>query len=211
MIDRKPPSKAEEAKLRIFANQLVNHSQMNATDAYLNCGLFNAKTKASASVGASKLMANPFVQQYIQELTEEKKTRLSIEDDDILREQYRLATSDITNYLSWGPNGIAWKSSDTLSEDARRAIESIDIYQETVEIEGSDGIEPISKLRIKLKMHPKIPALEMLAKHLGLYRERVDITIRDERDSVIAEAHEMLKQTRERLLASQEEIEEDAE
>lgn len=206
-MDRKPPSKAEEAKLRIFANQLVNHDQMNATAAYLNCGLFNAKTKASASVGASKLMSNPFVQQYIQELTEEKKTRLSIEDDDILREQYRLATSDITNYLSWGPNGIAWKSSDTLSEDARRAIESVDIYQDTLDSE--DGA--ITKLRIKLKMHPKIPALEMLAKHLGLYRERVDITVRDERDSVIAEAHEMLKQTRERLLASQGGSEEDAE
>ncbi len=202
MIDRKPPSKAEEAKLRIFANQLVNHDKMNATDAYLNCGMFTTKSRPSAASAASKLMANPFVKQYIQELTEEKKTRVSIEDDDVLREQYRLATSDITNYLSWGPNGISWKSSDTLSADARRAIEQVEIWQDV--IEGEDGT--ITKLRLKMKMHSKIAALEQLAKHLGLYRPvEIDLNVKDERETVISEAHELLKRTRERLLGSQDE------
>jgi phage terminase small subunit len=208
MIDRKPPSKAEEAKLRIFVNQLVNHDQMNATAAYQNCGLFNPKTKTAAANGGSRLMSNPFVQQYIQELTEEKKTRLSIENDDILREQYRIATSDIRNYLSWGPSGIAWKASDTITEDASRAIEQVDIRQDT--FDGEDGTT--TKLYIKIKMHSKIAALEMLAKHLGLYRPiEIDLNVKDEREAVISEAHDLLRQTRERLLASQEGIEEDAE
>lgn len=205
MIDRKPPSKAEEQRLRAFVNQLVNHDGMNATEAYQNCGMFPVVKRTSAAAAASKLMANPFVQFYIEEATEEKRTRLSIENDDILREQYRLATSDIRNYLSWGPNGITWKASDTLTEDAARAIEQIDIWQDV--FEGEDG--SVTKLRIKMKMHPKIPALEMLAKHLGLYRPvEVDLNIKDERESVINEAHEMLRLTRERLIASQEDSDE---
>jgi phage terminase small subunit len=199
MIDRKPPSKAEEAKLRIFVNQLVNHDGMNATSAYMNCGLFKPKSRASAATAASKMMANPFVKQYIQEAVEEKKDRLEIEDDDVLREQYRLATSDMRDLVSWGPNGISWKASDELSADAARAIEQIEIWQDIVE--GDEGSR--TKFRMKVKLHPKIPALEQLAKHLGLYREKIDITVKDERESVISEAHELLKQTRDRLLGSQ--------
>lgn len=166
-IKRKPKAGTEK-RWRAFAAEYVK--DLNPRRAYLECGCFNSK-ESSASVNASNLLANPYVQSYIQELIEERNERMHISQDLIVAEMLRVGMSDITNYLSWGPEGVRWKASGELTEDESRAIDQVEMWEDVIEFAG----RKTTKRKMKLRLHNKTTGLEQLAKHLGMYKERVEV------------------------------------
>jgi phage terminase small subunit len=125
---------------------------LNATQAYLRAG-FKAK-ESSARVQSCRLLADPNIASAIAKAREDQGKRLQATADDVLREIQRLAMFDPAVFKDVkSPEDVA-----NLPEDARRAIVGW-------------SWDRNGNFTIKLV---KEGALEMLGRHHGLFKERVE-------------------------------------
>lgn len=157
----------QEQRQREFAQQYV--LDFKAVAAYRRCLFKVGEDKPSDSAAASKMLGTPAVQEYIRELVEARQSRFEVRGDRVISELARIAFSDITNYFTWENGRIRLKDSAMLEENASRAVERLDI----VEYESPSGR---TLTRTKLKLYNKAQALDLLAKHLGLFTEKHEIT-----------------------------------
>ena len=77
------------------------------------------------------------------------------------QELSRLAFADLRQVLEWGPDGVTFKSSDDLDEDAAALVSSVTV--KTRRENGEDGAELVEA---KLDTHGKVAALAQLMKYL---------------------------------------------
>lgn len=157
-----------EQKYREFAAQYF--MDFKPVAAYRRCKFKVGGPKASDSAAASKLLATPEVQQYIEELASERQRRLEVKVDRVVQEQARIAFSDIADYFEWDSDDIRLKPSAMLDPHASRCIERLDM----VTYEKPSG--EVTR-RVKIKLHSKTAALEALAKYLGMYTEKHDVSV----------------------------------
>jgi phage terminase small subunit len=113
----------------------------------------------SARSAAMRLMSNEAVQERVAYLQRERGKRLGIAQDRVLVELARIGLSDVRRVASWGPEGLSVKPSDELDDDAAACIAEVS--------QLSTRYGP----RVRLKFHDKTRALELLGKHLGMFRE----------------------------------------
>lgn len=83
-----------------------------------------------------------------------------ITQEKIVAELAKIAFSNQSRLVSWGPNGVALYPSDTLAEEDTAAVSEV---SETLTAQGST---------YKIKSYDKVKALEILGKHVGLFREQ---------------------------------------
>jgi phage terminase small subunit len=142
--------------------------QMRAfVDQYFLCD-FNAYAAAkaagysakSARSQASKLLNNPLIRHEIEKRHRSRGNKADITADRVLSELGRLGFSDLRDVASWTANGLQLKSSEEISDDAAASLRSIK--------ESKDGVQ--------VTQHDKKGALELLGKHLGLFREQLEVT-----------------------------------
>lgn len=145
---------------------------LNATQAAIRAGY---PARSARSKGA-QLLANVNVAEAIQLALKNRAERVEVKADDVLRELLRLALVDVTDAFDEQGNLRPLKD---MPKDLRRAVSSLE--WETVlgdTIMTDDGIEvqsaPIARVG-KLKFWDKTKALEMLAKHLGLLTDKLDV------------------------------------
>ena len=144
---------------------------MNGTQAAIRAGY----SKKGADVRASMLLANVKIQQYLQNMQDNRAFRTNIKADRVIEEIARVALANlsdvlvteniyrdvidkfgnVTKELIGTRTRLAVDSTDDLPPEIRAAIQSM-------KHNGKDG-------SFEVKMHPKTQALEQLAKHLGLY------------------------------------------
>jgi phage terminase small subunit len=185
-----PSEFTQDQKHREFARQYL--LDFKRVDAYRRCNFKTGGAKPSDSAAASKLLATTAVQQYIQEFSEERAKGLEVTAERIFTEWARVGFSDIRNYFWWKDGEIHLKDSAMLDENASRGIERLEI----TEYESPTGV--ITR-RTKIKLHSKDPALTSMAKALGMYTEKHQVVVIDEREQVRDELLEMLTQTGDRL------------
>lgn len=161
------PFFTQEVKWREFADEFIK--DFHATDAYKRCSWTRVTKATSAHQSAARLLATGAVQGYIREAIEARKKRTHLDQDAVVLEQARIGLSNISEFIKWDGKGIHVTPSEDLSDDALRALEMVEIH----ETEFGDGV---IKRRIKFKLHPKAPALESLAKHLGMYTQKHEVT-----------------------------------
>jgi phage terminase small subunit len=89
--------------------------------------------------------------------------RIQINQDDVIEELRRVALSNMKDFASWDNKTVTFKTSEELPDDIASAISEI---SQTETLRGS---------QIKLKLHDKIKSLELLAKHLGMMNQKVDV------------------------------------
>lgn len=159
---------SNEQKYREFAAQYL--LDFKAIAAYRRCNFKQGEPKASDSAAASKLLATPEVQQYIEELAEERQRRFEVKVDRVVQELALIGFADIANYFEWTEDEIRLKPSAMLDPHASRCIERLDM----VSYENPSGDRT---QRVKIKLHSKTAALESLAKYLKMYVERHDISV----------------------------------
>ncbi len=165
------PTDPQLEKWREFAAQYI--IDWDHGGAYKRCEWTTAKTLKQATTEGAKMIRIPEVQELIRAEHSARKQRLLIEkirldQDMVLKEQYRIATADIRNYMSWDNDDLVVKASSELTDDQAAAI---------AEVEFTDRSTPFMKnRRVKIKLHPKQIALESIAKHLGMYTEKREVT-----------------------------------
>jgi len=150
-------AKLTEKQQRFVDEYLVD---LNATQAAIRAG-YSAKT---ADQQGSRMLANVKVQQAISEKMAERSKRTGINQDRVIIELARIAFVKMTDIV----DSDGEIRSDA-SEDDLACIESV--KYKSSESENSSSVER------EVKISPKLKALELLGKHLGMWNDKLDVNI----------------------------------
>lgn len=139
------------ARQQVFVEEYL--VDLNATQAAIRAGYSN---RTATEMGYENL-TKPHVAAAIAAKMAERSARVQLEADTVLRQIKSILTSDIRNYLEYGPGHVALKPSSGLTSEQAACIAEV---SETVSQTGN---------RVRLKFHDKLKALDMASRHLGLY------------------------------------------
>jgi phage terminase small subunit len=128
-------------------------------EAYLNAG-YKANNKVTASNLASRLLKNDRIQTRLAVLRAEAAERYKVTPDNIFMRTGAILNADMSNYMTWGPNGVTLKPSSELTPEQSAAVEEI---TETVTKDGGT---------VKIKLHSKTKAIELGAKILKMVSDK---------------------------------------
>ena len=144
-------------KQKIFADEYL--IDLNATRAY-KVAYPSIKKDEIAAVNGSKLLRNTKVADYIQKRMQDRQKRTEITQDRVLEELAAIAFARATDFAELKGGCVIIKDTSGLSEQQIKAIAGIK--------EGKFGIE--------LKLNDKEKALELLGRHLGMFKDRVEVS-----------------------------------
>ena len=135
-------------KQEIFVQEYL--VDLNATQAAARAGY----SERNADKIGSELLGKTRIQEAVQEAMSLRAKRTGITQDRVLGEYGRIAFSDLSDYITWGPDGVVLKSWKDLTPDQRAAVAEVS--------ETAGGT-------LRLKLYDKRGALDSLVKHLGMF------------------------------------------
>lgn len=130
---------------------------LNATQAAIRAGY---SPLTARDIGCENL-TKPNIKNAIDKAIAERSKRTGINADRVIREIAKIAFVNAGEVIDFDTAILM----DKISEDDMAAIQSVKI-----KTFGEDGVEREVKLADKLK------ALELLGKHLGLFKENIELT-----------------------------------
>lgn len=133
---------------------------LNQTQAAIRAG-YSPKT---ADQQASRLLTKVKVQNDIARAMAERSKRTGINQDRVIRELAKIAFVKITDVVNDEGEILTTADPDDLS-----CIESVKVKQIPTK-SGEIGIER------EVRLSPKIKALELLGRHLGMFNDKLDLT-----------------------------------
>ena len=148
-------------KQKIFADEYL--IDLNATRAY-RVAYPSVKKDETARANSSRMLTNANVAKYIAERMEERQKRTEITQDRVLKELAVIAFAKATDYAEVKDGQVIIKDTEELNEQQARAIAGI-----------KDG-----KFGIEVKLNDKEKALELLGRHLGMFKDKVEVSGLDE-------------------------------
>ena len=136
---------------------------LNATQAAIRAGY---SRKTAASIGEENLRKHE-IQAAIQAAMKARQERTEITQDRVLAELAKIAFGDQRRVMTWGPSGVKLRDSSELTSDEAAIVAEV---SESVTAAGGT---------LKLKTHDKVGALKLLGEHLGMFKQRVEVTGKD--------------------------------
>lgn len=133
---------------------------LNATQAAIRAG-YSAKT---AEWIGPQLLGKTHVAEAVAERMKARSERTEITQDRVLAELAKIAFADQRAVMEWGPNGVRLRDSTLLSDDEAAIVSEV---SESVTASGGT---------LKLKTHDKVGALKLLGEHLGMFKQKVEVT-----------------------------------
>lgn len=165
-------------KQKLFADEYL--IDLNATRAY-KAVYKNVKNDETARTNASRLLTNANVKEYLNQRMKDREKRTEITQDKVLTELAQIAFANGTDFakiveqpiISNGayvmdPDTGKLKTyttveviaTDKLSDDKKKAIAGIK--------EGKYGVE--------ISTCDKVKALELLGRHLGMFKDKLEVS-----------------------------------
>lgn len=148
-------------KRLIFANA---HLEGKTNRECFKLAKYKAKNVETMDAAAARLLGDVKVQAYIKERQAKIEDKTDNTKLKIMAELSKIAFSDIKNILSFGRGGVVLKD----SEDVDGSI--IAEASETVTEHGGTQ---------RLKLHDKMKALELLGKHIGMFKDTIKHEVDD--------------------------------
>ena len=142
---------------KVFCNEYL--TDLNATRAY-KVAYPNCKKEETAAQAGSRLLRNVKVQEYIKLRMNERQKRTEVTQDQVLKELAAVAFANATDFAKIKGGYVHISDTDELKEDIKKAIVGIK--------EGKNGVE--------VSMANKMQALEMLGRHLGMFKDKIEIS-----------------------------------
>ena len=161
-------------KQKIFADEYM--IDLNATRAY-KVAYPSVKNDETAASAAARLLRNVKVVAYIQERMQERQKRTEITQDRVLQELAAIAFAKATDYAEVKDRKVIIKDTKKLDEQQIRAISGIK--------EGKFGIE--------VKLGDKEKALELLGRHLGMFKDKLEVSGLEEEKKKLEDILEQLR------------------
>lgn len=137
---------------------------LNATQAAIRAG-YSAKT---ANAIAGRLLVNVSIQKEIQKKFEDRSKRTEITADETLKQLAIISFGSMKDVATWGPDGVTLKNSEELSDEQAFLISEI----------SENATESSKNIRVKIK--DQLKALEMLARHLGMFTDKFQVEVKAE-------------------------------
>lgn len=138
---------------------------LNATAAAKRAG-YSSKTAYSAG---QRLLKNVEIQNAVQKAIANRQVRVEITQDQVLQELAAIAFAKGTDYVDIVSGAVIPRDTGGMTEQQKSAIVSIK--------QTKDGIE--------IKLAGKLKALELLGKHLGVFRTGADSALQLEDEPAI--------------------------
>lgn len=168
LITDTPGQKKLKPKREVFCQEYL--IDLNKTQAALRA---KYSPKTAYSIG-HELLKIPEVQDRIAHLATIKEKRAEKSADDVIKELENVGFSRLGDIIEWNQSGMAFlKDSDSVSDDAMAAIESVQVTEE----QAGDDKNSCMVLKSKVKLHSKMAALTQLAKHHGLVQDKINVTV----------------------------------
>lgn len=140
------------AKQKKFVDEYL--IDLNATQAAIRAGYSEKTANRIASENLSKLD----LQQYLKKRQEELQNKSEVTQQRVIEELASIAFSKSTDYATVKGGCVKIKDTDKLTEKQKSAITGIKSTQFGVEIKLAD----------------KIKALELIGKHIGMFKDKED-------------------------------------
>lgn len=144
-------------KQKIFANEYL--IDLNATRAY-KVAYPSVKKDETARVNGSRMLTNANVAAYIKKRMWERQKRTEVTQDRVIEELAAIAFAKATDYVKIIRGNVILTDTKELSENQIKAIAGIK--------EGKNGVE--------LKLNNKEKALELLGRHLGMFKDKLEVS-----------------------------------
>lgn len=145
-------------KQKLFIDEYL--IDLNATQAAIRAGY---SVESARDIGCENL-TKPNIQQAIAKAMAERSKRTGVNQDRVVLELAKIAFVKMTDIVD--SNG---KIKDTATDDDLSCIES-------VRYKHSDTDTGYSVER-EVKISPKLKALELLGKHLGMWNDKIDLNV----------------------------------
>ena len=153
-------------KQKIFADEYL--IDPNATRAYKMAYPNVTKEETAAAAGA-RLLRNVKVEEYIQERMKDREKRTEITQDMVLKELAKVGFFDIRRLFDDSGKPLDITGLDNETAACIVGLEVMDIYEGT-----GDDKEFVGYIK-KYKLSDKLKALEMIGRHLGMFKDKMDI------------------------------------
>ena len=153
------------AKQKRFVEEYL--IDLNATQAAIRAG-YSPKT---ANEQGNRLLTNVSVRTRVDQAMAERSKRTGISQDRVIMELARLAFVNPLNVINADDGSVRRDA----SEDDLACIQS-------VKVKTMDGEKGSSEER-EVKLNDKIKALELLGKHLGMFKDRIELSSLNEEKS----------------------------
>lgn len=132
---------------------------LNATQAAIRAG-YSPKT---ANEQGARLLANVSVQEAIAKAMAERSKRTGISQDRVIQELARIAFVNPQNVIDSEDASVR----EDATEDDLACIQSVKVKT----MSGEKG----SSVEREIKLNDKMKALELLGKHLGMFKDKVEL------------------------------------
>lgn len=149
-------AKLTEKQQRFVEEYLID---LNATQAAIRAGY---KPSSARQVGTEN-MSKPSIRACIDQAIAERSKRTGINQDRVIRELARLAFVNASDVIDMDEASIKCNA----SEDDTAAIASVKV--KTIPTKEGDGVER------EIRLNDKLKALELLGKHLGMFKDKLEI------------------------------------
>lgn len=154
---------------------------LNATQAAIRAGY---SPDTARSIGSENL-TKPDIMAAIDEAMATRSMRTNITQDQVLRELARIGFVDIRKVVTWtnGADGFNEREAEETGE-VRISIANFVMLtpSDQIDVETAAAISEVSQTKdgaLKVKMHDKRAALVDLGRHLGMFKDKVEVTGKD--------------------------------
>lgn len=114
-------------------------------------------------------MRNGEIADAIDEARKARGERTEVTADRVLRELGKIAFADMRNIAGWDPDaGVTYHPSELLEDDVAAAIS--EVSNKKTDSYSKDGDLRSTRHDIKVRLHDKTRALELIGKHLGMFK-----------------------------------------
>jgi len=138
---------------------------LNAKQAALRAGY---KAESAHAQGCT-LLKHPKVAAAIAEGKRLRALRTQISADAVVAELAKIGFADMRKFVEWGPDGVKMRRREELDDQSAAAIAEV---SQTV-FKGATTV--------KFKLHSKVSALELLGRHLGVFKDHsLNVNVRGE-------------------------------
>lgn len=151
---------------------------LNATQAAIRAG-YSEKT---AEQMGYQLLQKTSVQEAIQEAMKFREQRTQITQDRVLAELAKIAFADGTDFARLTTGTVKKKIWNEDTED----YDETDVDEQFVQFVDTDNLPPEKKAAIsgiketrhgiEVQSYDKLRALELIGKHLGMYKDKIEVT-----------------------------------
>lgn len=165
-------------KQKIFCDEYL--VDLNATRAY-KVAYPKVKRDETVNAAASRMLRNVKVAEYIEQRMKDREKRTEITQDMVLQELVKVAMANGTDFARVVKRNTVKIGYDERGNEIRRAYDHLDVEVIDTDSLSADKKAAIAGIKqgangIEVKLNDKVKALELIGRHLGMFKDKIELS-----------------------------------